>query len=409
MIDQILFESSLPATKSKKSCKKHLKALRLVNLCIGVVAKWALDPDVDNTRPALLCAERTLLRTWDFLRQHELIDYGSALEIFVRLYEQYLTTALAYTKRIRPACLIEDGLANLSLEADTIEYPLRVFEIIGFLSTLGISNLTCSQEADQGEHEEDVRMAADTLEVLIKNNPAAITPRYDGHAIEITLGLLLLFITRQTDVALAWMKELYLRVTWAYGFGNRFPVASDSYEDLLDMEFGRSAPREQLMSLSTLLPTIAEWYAIIGEQDEYAAFRIAVNTGCKEVNLQLWYPDSKTESVLYKENAAHDTGMMCTSISLPEDIDTLRDTMRSRLAEQTSFPQPSCVNHNFPVLGLIASRHFRTPVIPAYWQKLIPNTNGTSNMQGPSGKDTIEDDLPISQGMNDHSTIDSAV
>ena len=390
LVEQILFESGLTINTSKI---KHLKALRLVSLCLGVVARWSLE--LENTRPALLCAERTLLRTWDFLRQHGLLDHRAGRKVYVRLYEQYLEIALAYTERIRPVCLIEDGLANSSLGADTIEYPLRALEIIGFLSTFGISDLTRSYEVDRYEHEEGVHIAADTLTALIMNNPAAISPRYDDHAIEIALGLLLLFTVNYTDAALEWMKALTYRVTRAYGLGNRFPVVTDSYEDLLDMEFGRNSRREQLMSLSTLLPTIAEWYAVIGEQGEYTSFREAVNTGCRGINLQLWYPDSETESLLYKENAGYDTGATCHSISLPEDIDVLRDTMRGRLEEQTSFFQLSCIKHDFPALGLIASRHFRTPVIPAYWQRLGANNNGTSNVQDPSEKDTTEDDLPI--------------
>ena len=378
LIEQILFESESPTNSSEKLYKKHLKILRLVSLCLGVVAKWSLD--VKNTRPALLCAERVLLRTWDFLRQHELLGNTPTRKIYIHMYKQYLAVALAYTKRIRPVCIIKDGLAKYSSHAEAVEYPLRVFEVIGFLSTLGISNLNCSQDADRDEHEEGVRIAADTLVELIKNNPAALTPRYDDHAIEIALGLSLLFRTRRTDEALGWMTELYNRITLAYDLGEYFPVQSDNYEDLIDMEFGQNAPRELLMSLSTLLPTIAEWYAIIGEQEDYAAFREAVNSRCEEVNLQLWYPDSETESWLYKKNAGYDTGMMCTSISLPEDIDELRNTMQGRLAEQISFFQLSCIKHEFPVLGLIASRHFRTPVIPAYWQQLIPNNNGTSNV-----------------------------
>jgi len=378
LMEQILFGSESPTNASEKSYDTHLKILRLVSLCLGVVAKWSLD--VKNTRPALLCAERVLLRTWDFLRLHELLGNTPARKIYTHLYEQYLATASAYTKRIRPVCIIKDGLANYSSHAEAVEYSLRVFEVIGFLSTLGISILNCSQDADRDEHEGGVRIAADTLVALIKNNPAALTPRYDDHAIEIALGLLLLFRTRRTDEALGWMTELCHRITLAYDLGEFFPVQSDNYEDLIDMEFGRNAPREQLMSLSTLLPTIAEWYAIIGEQEEYVAFREAVNSRCEAVNLQLWYPDIETESWLYKKNAGYDTGKTCYSISLPEDIDELRDTMRGRLTEQISFFQLSCIKRDFPVLGLIASRHFRTPVIPAYWQQLIPNNNGTSNV-----------------------------
>ena len=39
------------------------------------------------------------------------------------------------------------------------------------------------------------------------------------------------------------------------------------------------------------------------------------------------------------------------------------------------FDALSCVAHGWPVLGLMASRHFRTPVIPAYWQDSVESSS----------------------------------
>ncbi len=386
LVEQILFKNRLPINSPKI---KYLRVLRLVNFCLCVVARWSLD--VENIRPALLCAERALLRTWDFLKNHELLEHQAALNAYFRLYEEYLATGLIYAKRIRPVCRIKDGLVNMSSPAEIVEYPLRVFEVAGFLSTLGLNYAFLFQEKGDNEFEKTASVFADTLIELIMNNSASITPRYDSHAIEIALGLMLLFMTKGNDFALDWLKQLYLRVTWAYKSGKFFPVDSDSHEDLLAMELDRDAPREQFMQLSTLLPTMAEWYGIFGKQVEYEAFRKAVNNTCSEINLQLWYPNNNTEPKLYKENAGHNSGIMRTSIILPEEIDEFRDTMRSRLAEQTSFYQISCVQSGLPVLGLIASRHYRTPVIPAYWQCLLPNVDRVSNMQDSSEKAANED------------------
>ena len=357
----------------------------MVNLCLGVVLKWALD--VGNTRPALLCAERALLRTWDFMRDHDLLSNNPTMEAYRHLYLEYLGATLAYAERIRPLCLIRDGLVNLNCRAEILEYPLRTFEAIGFLSTLGINHAFCFDTTGREEHKERMLFASDTLVNLIKNNPPAITPLYDSHAIEVALGLLLLYKTNRIDEAVAWLKKLGQRIVFTYETGYHFPVASDKYEDLLDMEFDQATPKQQLMSLSTLLPTIAEWYALLGRQNEYAAFREDVNHVCEEVDLQLWYPDESTESALFQENAGYGTGVMCTSISLPENCETLRDQMLRLLNEQTAFVQLSCITHEFSVLGLIASRHFRTPVIPAYWQNLLAQSNEASDTTKPPGTD----------------------
>ena len=372
LVDQILQTNT-----SQNLYKEQLKTLRLVNLCLGVVAKWSLD--VGNTRPALLCAERALLRTWDFLREYNLLDKREVLEAYARLYEEYLAAALAYAKRIHPECLIRDGLTIFSSWAEVLEYPLRTFEAIGFISTLGINHAFCFGEtADEG-HKESAHMASHTLAELIRNNPAATAPPYDSHAIELALGLLLLFMTGRTDVALAWMEKLTVRISSAYSIGGQFPIGSDSYEDLIDLELGQTTSKQRRMRLSTIIPTIAEWYAIIGNQEYYEAFRQAVIGVREDVNLQLWYPDDTTEGMLYRENAAYDTGTMCTSINLPENIEVLRENMRVWFKDQTVFSELSCIKYGFVALGLVAGRHFRTPIIPAYWQKLVSNSDVTSD------------------------------
>jgi len=373
LIDQILFESNLPQNSSPKSYKKYHKVLRLLHLCLNVLWRWALD--VENTRPALLSAERTLLKTWDFLRQHDLLDHPSSQKIFTQLYEKYLESSLIYAERIHPACLIEDGLANFSNVAETIEYPLRVFEVIGFLSILGISQIYKIQEKARGARTSCKPKVVDTLLELLKNNSITSTPRYDGHSIEVASAILLLTQTNHHDEALNWMNELCLNITNAYELRNYFPISTDNYEDLIDLEFGQNLPPEHLMNLSTLLPMIAEWYAIIGNQEEYSKFRETVNNSCKNIDLQIWYPDIDTESLIYSKFAARQTGVTCISISLPEDLDKLRETIRTRFQEYSSVSQLSCITHNFPVLSLIASRHYRTPVIPDTWQRLISETD----------------------------------
>jgi len=369
LIDQILFESNLPRFPSPQSYRKHHKVLRLLHLCLDVLFRWAQD--VENIRPALLSAERTLLKTWDFLRYHNLLEDTRSQRFFIQLYEKYIEISLIYAERISPACLIEDGLAYLSNDAESIEYPLRVYEVIGFLSVLGISQFYNTPETVKVDSGSNNSKAVDLLLELLKNNSVSNLPRYDGHGIEIASALLLLKQTNHEDDALKWLRELYLSITTAYQLGNYFPVSSNDYEDLIDMEFGQNQPYTHLMNISTILPMIAEWYTIIGNQQEYIKFRKTVNHCCKEINLQMWYPDTNTESMIYSGFAAYQTGNMCISISLPEDLEILRKTIQRTLKEHLSVSQLSCTTHQFPVLSMIASRHYRTPLIPYTWQRLL--------------------------------------
>lgn len=376
LLNQILFNSNLPPSKPEK-----LKTLRLTHLCLCVILKKAADEK--NSRLAMLGAERVLLNTWDFLRQHELMGCKSSLKIFFQIYEQYLVTGLIYVKKIHSICFIKDGLVSSSSLSEVIDHPLRVFEVIGLLSTFGINHALLYRNTQKESYQETAHQVADTLIQVIKNNRGSFSPCYDSHAIDITLGLLLLYFMERTDIALDWIKELYHRITLAYQSGDHFPIDSDDYEDLLSMVFDDSESNKHLMTLSTLLPTLAEWYALIGEQQEYSDFRETVRTKCMGVDLQLWYPDSYTESEFFRTNTASNTGNMHTSISLPEDLESLREQMRESLKRQTSFIQMSMIKHSFPILGLIVSRHYRTPVIPAYWQSLISGGSSFTNIKNP--------------------------
>ena len=169
---------------------------------------------------------------------------------------------MIYAERIRPACFIEDGLAYLSNDAESIEYPLRVYEVIGFLSILGVNQSYNTSETVNDNSDSNKLQVVDLLLELLKNNSVSNTPRYDGHGIEIASALLLLMRTNHVEDALKWLRELYLNITNAYKIGDYFPVSSDSYEDLIDMEFGQNQPHIHLMNLSTILPMIAEWLYI---------------------------------------------------------------------------------------------------------------------------------------------------
>lgn len=73
------------------------------------------------------------------------------------------------------------------------------------------------------------------------------------------------------------------------------------------------------------------------------------------MNLQLWYPDRNTESEFYRANTAKNIGSMHTSISLPEDLESLHGHMRHNLNRQTSLVEMSMIKHSFLILGLIVS------------------------------------------------------
>ncbi len=63
LIHDTLFERDLPNEATPSATRKRQRALRLLNLSLNIVFHWCRESD--NLRPALLCAERAVLLTWD--------------------------------------------------------------------------------------------------------------------------------------------------------------------------------------------------------------------------------------------------------------------------------------------------------------------------------------------------------
>jgi len=339
-------------------------------MSLNIVFHWCQE--ADNLRPAIFCAERTVLRTWDWMRQNELFDCQITSKKFDQLFSTYVKIARAYAKKLQPHCFVKDGLFGYG--ADELEYPLRTFELIGILGllTTALYELAVVLQDNKQAYEscyKEMQAVAQMLAALIANNPSALTPRYDEHAIDIALGLLALTVAGDKNQAAKWVEELSGRIIETFRIGKYFPISSDSYNDLVAMQVGQPPPKEKLMELSTLLPMLADWYAVLDLADSYRSFQQIVTKTFKNTNLQIWFPDENTDTYLYSTNAGRASGATLPSIQLPTTLDGLKTKMNQLFyKKQQVFKNISCVAQGYPVLGLIASRHFRTPIIPTYWQ-----------------------------------------
>lgn len=235
-----------------------------------------------------------------------------------------------------------------------------------------MQHITGAADGSQRETLEDnVQNVARLLAALIDTNPPAATPWFDGHAIDIALGLLALNEARLRAFAAGWIENTCARILLAYKLGKHFPIYTDSYDDLVAMHVDQGPPKEKLMQLSTLLPMLAHWHAVLDMGAQYEAFQNSVVETFGETTLQLWFPLEDTEEHLYRENAGFTSGTVMAPIGLPATLDELRAHVVRLHRERQEFEGLSCFAQGWPILSLIASRHHRTPVIPAYWQRAV--------------------------------------
>jgi len=376
LIEEILFKSNLPKEKKASAETKRQKALSILNLSLNIVFHWCQE--ADNLRPALLCAERTILRTWDWMRQNELFECKTTMSKLDQILSTYMKVTGTYATKLEPHCFVRDGLFGYC--ANELEYPLRTFEIIGILGTLGmaLNNLFAitSDEQQRETYQGNMQRVAKMLAALIENNPPALIPQYDSHTIEICLGLLTLSVAGAGYVnqAVDWLIELSHSIVYAYSISIYFPIDSDSYDDLVSRAVGQAAPKEKLMEVSTLLPTLAGWYAVLNIAGYYEDFQKAVTQTFINTHLQLWFPDQDTDNYLYSINAASVGGFTFHPFQLPQTLDELKTYIISLREKYQIYTDISCFDLGLFIIPLIASRHFRTPIIPMYWQENVHNT-----------------------------------
>jgi len=379
-VEDTLFDREVPTDDDAAHQRERRCIFRLLNLALNIVFHWSQE--VDNLRPAVLCSERILLRAWDWMRKNDLLDKDDVIEEYHSLLRTHAKILSAYGLKIQPHCYVEDGLFRAG-PSDGIEYPIRTFEVIGIMAEMVlVSGLFFPIVQDDEEMEEvlveQIMASGHALAALIKNNPSACTPLFDHHIIDITLGLLALRTAGFEEEAKQWLEELGWRLIFAYRIGQHFPIWTDSFEDLVELNYGGGESKEELTEISTLIPILAEWYAAFGMEEEYVSFRHQASEVFDHSTFQIWYPDDSTDNELYRANAGFRSGNTLHSITLPESIEGLRDQI-SQAREASSAPDTlSCFNHGFSILALVSSRHFRTPVLPIFWESFVL-ANGAAN------------------------------
>jgi len=366
LVDEILFDRKLPKSKGRVQEKKRLKAIRLVHLALRILSSWGEEEG--NTKPGLLAAEYTLLRVWDWMRLMNLLTNTKTLrEFYAIYYTTYQKIAAYFFNKIFKHCHTRDGLFGWGPGAEVVEYPIRVFEIIGIISTLGLGQYFEYATTENNHRKQDMLAIAETLAKVIHNNTAANSPCFDGHSIDICLGLMLLSLSGHKETAEKWIQDLTGKICFAFRTGKHFPVSTDSYDDLIALEIGQASTKEDLTSCSTIFPILAQWCAKLDLKETYKNLFESVKKVFPQSSMQIWYPDEKTDNVLYKQDASRSGTTLI--INLPETLAEVRKQMENVWEHVLAPEQISCLSKNgFSIIGLIASRHFRTPVIPAYWQ-----------------------------------------
>ena len=98
LIESTLFDNpGIKASTKSKASKSQLKALSILNLSLNII-HWSQE--ADNLRPALLGAERMLVRTWDWMRINNLLDDSKAIVKYMQVVNTYFQVMATFAKKI---------------------------------------------------------------------------------------------------------------------------------------------------------------------------------------------------------------------------------------------------------------------------------------------------------------------
>ncbi len=357
----------------KVSSRDLVKAIIRANLTTRIIGAWAANDG--DTKAALRASERALLWAWWRILQSPEKGRAKLILAFRGLIETYSASAARYVEKIKPHSRVSDGFSGYTRESEVLS--LSVFEHIGLLASIGISSIYFSEANIDASSFLDLERISDVLLGIIRNNPVSGSPNLDENSIDITLALSFLALTGKESEAKDWLGKLVGRIDYSYKVARNFPIGTDSLDDLVELGFAEPTleRRKELMSTSWTLPTLAGWCVIFDEEPLYQ--RLVAGQGEEaypEVCSQLWHSLSED---FFNHLHFHQAQLACGEAEAPikfhENMGEYRKHMEAIVASGRHEVVEASPSFKAKLYGLdlIAMRHFRTPVPPAFWYQFL--------------------------------------
>lgn len=357
--------------EAPKRSEDLMKSLTVANLSTQLYSRWSEEEG--NLKQSLIASERAMLWSWHRIQLEQPDKRSQYYEQFLEIWRTYKDVAYRYFCKLQHHLHVKDGLSGYCRE--NAEFALLTFEQIGIIATIGLSQLLVMADEEGAKlNLQNASVVADALAALISNNPVSGSPRLDGNVIDVTLAFILLIVTNHQADAANWLEELVTRADYTFKVKRNFPIATDSIDDLADATVDDDdALRSQLIT-SWFLPTLAGWAIILERDDVYDVLAKNTKSDYPEVCLQLWHPTEDVAKHLYFWPAQYKSGEAEAPILLPDSAAEYRGRMRAilelpRLDIRTFSPS---ILSGMDAIDLIASRHFRTPVTPYFWYRMLP-------------------------------------
>jgi hypothetical protein len=282
-----------------KKGKTLVKAIRAVNLAARMFASWSIEDG--DARLGILGIERALLWTFHRIQLADESDRTVAIaEAYAPIWIGYLNSASRYCGKVYQHFLVEDSL--IRSQSNGPELSFIAFEQIGLLSSMALARLLIriDDEGLRTKHQEIATRLARTLIAFENNNGICSSPCLDRHSQDITLAMMLLVFTNHNEEARAWLRKLVRNIDYAFKAKRYVPICTDSLDDLVENGgWLGEATEDRLMHSSWMLPTLAGWAALLGDDVAYDVIYSGSKNDYPKACLQLWHPDGNVFSHMF--------------------------------------------------------------------------------------------------------------
>lgn len=348
--------------------KAKLHLLRQINLMLWILLVWSRE--ADNYWSPILCGEYAILIAWTLVSpelENSKISKNLFLDAFGKLVSLQLATTDAFLdEKVFPAVGVMHGLTSVIPSRECLDKNLKLFELISLIAQRGLWLLHMRFQQTDSEVIKDADTAiANTANALIQafnNNPILATPIKDDQAIDLEITFHFLRSAGRLDAVKGIVNAVFKSVEYAYKANLTYPCLSTDYWDLSLHPKDDEGYRENVTKASILFPILAIWAAVCNDTKILKQIKEFVCNDFAHSTLQLWFPGSESEPLLFTNKEIH--GLAFTDVKIYDEPKKMLAQIRREFEATDSFKNLSCVKFGLLPLITLASRHHRIPVCP---------------------------------------------
>lgn len=358
--------------RAKASGKAAVTAARQAYIALWTLYVWGRT--ADNIEAPYQASELCVLTAWEFLKPYigKTTQDAKAMTLAFKSIEHlHQTILLAYIgDKILPHVGKQHGLSLAVGTRSPLDVNLRMFEVLGRLSLLGLWRICAIQRSGKQATPQDLRFFKEIVEAgikLIDNNPSLCLPIRDDQAVEIALFLHLWWQTySDRRPGHDWIVEMVGRLDVTLALHGRYTCVLTNYADLAIHPAEKTkAYREEVTGGSTLIPMLAAYCVALGDGETLARLTRIHTRMLAHCNLQTWIPDEDSEAAIYVGGASH--GVALSDLPLTDTGAELVEILWGEVMDGQAWSRLSAISTGYWPVLLLACRRHRLPVPPQVW------------------------------------------